>query len=120
MKYLTAAIFTTILFTSSCSKSDDDIAQLVQSEPVTITASLHGYKVNPPNSSRATGGFTGSLDLTTNELTYDLWYADMTQAPNLWHIHHASEGKVGPEVMDLGTYCTFSTNRERSGSVKNK
>ena len=101
MKYISSSIFAALFALMACNKSD--VTQEIQNKsPRNYKTLLFGFKAYPPNSSPASGVFTGTLNTDTHEFSYLLEYSDMTEPPTSWHIHRAPAGEAGPIIISLG------------------
>lgn len=74
----------------------------------TVKGVLSAAAEVPPNSSKATGTFTGNFDPSTRKLTYTVTYADLTGPAMAAHFHApAPAGKnAGVEVPVKGSLAS--------------
>ena len=126
MKTITSMLLFFIMALTACKKSTDELVQNISSPSTTHTINLRselwGYKVNPPNSSDATGTLTGTLDLNTGMVEFKLNYNRMT--PTEAHIHRAYYPDNGPIVYTIpinGSLLTgsFTVNKDDANAVAN-
>ena len=89
---------------------------------ITYVANLSGANERPnPNTSTATGKWTGVLDPSTNIMTYTLTYSGLSAAGSGAHIHaQADANGTASVVLNFATFSgatTAFTNGSTSGTA---
>lgn len=97
-------------------------SKTTQPSNITYVATLSGANERPtPNSSTATGTWTGVLNPTTNILTYTLTYSGLTPNSSGAHIHAQSDATgTANVVLNFATFAgatTAFTTGNTSGSA---
>ncbi|TPG65969.1 CHRD domain-containing protein [Hymenobacter nivis] len=88
---------------TSCAK-DETVAPVI----TTASSTLTGAQEAPtPNSSAATGSFTGSYNQTTMMLTYTVTFTGL--APTMGHLHIGAPGTAGPVSVPFTPNNTAGT-----------
>ncbi len=98
MKTTIYLLIISLLF--SCSKSSN-IETIVQqnNDEVALRSDLWGFKVNPPNSSPASGILTGRYNIQQHSLSIIINYDSMT--PETAHLHKGYFPDNGPIIKEL-------------------
>ena len=99
LKNVTFGLLCFSVLTTACKKKSDDPAP--GEEVITLKQStLSGANETPAVTTSATGTVEGSLNKTTNMLTYKISYSGLT--PTSMHIHTGFAGTAGAVAIDLG------------------
>ncbi|MBC7487833.1 MAG: CHRD domain-containing protein [Cytophagaceae bacterium] len=102
LKKATFGLLCISLLTTACKKKSDDPAPAPSDEVITLKQSkLSGANENPAVTTTASGTVEGSLNKTSNKLTYKISYSNLT--PTGMHIHAGFAGVNGAVAIDLGT-----------------
>ncbi len=89
-----------ILILYSCSKSTPTQTLIEQNNvKVALRSELWGFKVNPPNSSPASGRLTGTYNIQQHALAFKIDYDSLT--PETAHLHKGFFPDNGPVVKEL-------------------
>jgi hypothetical protein len=85
--YLSASIFTLMVFISSCKKDDNSPAP-AQDEIYTISATMSGTnEVSLQAPTTGTGTVTGTYNATKNLLAYNVTWSGLTGTATVGHFH---------------------------------
>ena len=125
MKTLTYILLLLVTALPACKKPVDGIVvpQTNTSDAINLKTDLYGYKVNPTNSSAATGTLTGTLQNNTGQLEFKLNYSGMT--PTEAHIHKGYFPDNGPVVYTIPIGATrlltgnFTLTMEETNTLAN-
>jgi hypothetical protein len=92
---------------------------------ITYTATLAGTNEVPAKTTNGTGTFTGTLNPTTNVLTYTVIYSGLGTNVTLGHIHGPADAATNANVIvnfaapenGSGTLAVGATSGQATGSV---
>lgn len=73
----------------------------LSAQTYTVSSTLSGANEVPPNGSGATGTLTGTYDASTNVITLNVTYANLTTALSAAHLHKGAAGVNGPVIINL-------------------
>lgn len=72
------------------------LCSVANAQVINISAVLDGLQETPPNASPGFGTMTGTYDLGTNLLSWNIVFAGLTAPVTAAHFHQAPPGVAGP------------------------
>jgi len=122
-KWIGGAAFIAIMTVFAACNNDDDNTTPTPTNPViNVRADINGLQEKPTSTtSTATGSMTGTIDTTTNVLSYTVTYSGIT--PTMGHIHKIdSANGTGAPVIPFASLTspisgTASLRRTQRDSI---
>jgi hypothetical protein len=104
------------LFVASCDKDDDD--DDMNNETHTLSGQASGSQEVPAVTTSASGNLSGSYNVNTNKLTYNITWTGLSGIATVAHFHGpAAPGATADPLVDLNITANSAMNGSASATV---